>query len=332
LNQLKNKVKFLVIRFSSLGDVVLTSPVVRCLKQQVENAEVFFLTGSRYRSVLSSNPYISKVYEYPGSVKSLSSIFDDNHFDYIIDLQNNYLSQLVKLLLWRPSFTLNKLNINKFLTVCFKIKSLPPVHIVDRYLDTLSSFNVVNDNKGLDFFIPDNEKYGKSYLPETCQNGYVAFITGGTYNTKKLPADKIKAICNSIDYPVILIGGISEQSVGEEIVSSSKGNVFNYAGKTTISESAILVRDSNLVLTNDTGFMHIASAFKKKILSFWGNTIPQFGMYPYMPDPASQIIELSNLKCRPCSKLGYSKCPRRHFRCMNDIDTGIAVDWIKKNF
>lgn len=332
MNQLKNKVRFLVIRFSSLGDIVLTSPVVRCLKQQVEDAEIFFLTNSKYSSVLISNPYISKVYEYPDNVGSFISLVADTQFDYIIDLQNNYLSRLIKLRLKVPAFTVDKLNIRKFITVCFKINRLPAIHIVDRYLDTVSLFDVANDNKGLDFFIPGDENFGKSSLPPACQNGYVAFITGGTHNTKKLPAEKIAAICNRIDYPVVLIGGVGEQGSGDNIVSVTEGNVFNYSGKTTVNESAILVRDSNLVLTNDTGFMHIAAAFKKKILSFWGNTIPQFGMYPYMADPASEIVEVSNLKCRPCSKIGYNKCPKRHFKCMNDIDVSLAADWIKRNF
>jgi len=301
LNQLKNKLRFLVIRFSSLGDIVLTSPVVRCLKQQVDNAEIFFLTDGRFSSVLKSNPYITKVYEYPGSIGALLQLFDDKSFDFIIDLQNNFLSKLIRLRLNITSFNVDKLNIRKFVTVCFKINCLPAIHIVDRYLDTVSSFGVVNDNRGLDFFISDSEKFGKDYLPPACQNGYIAFVTGGTYNTKKLPAEKILSICNSIEYPVVLLGGISEQQAGEYIESSSKGNVYNYAGKTTISESALLVRDANLVLTNDTGFMHIAAAFKKKIISFWGNTIPQFGMYPYMADPVSEIVETANLKCRPCS-------------------------------
>ncbi len=332
MNQLKNRVRFLIIRFSSLGDIVLTSPVVRCLKQQVEDAEIFFLTDREYSSVLLSNPYISKVYHYPGSAGKLIKLFAGIPFDYIIDLQNNYLTRLIRLRLNLPAFAVDKLNIQKFIAVCFRINRLPPIHIVDRYLDTVSLFDVVNDNKGLDYFIPDNVRFGKNCLPPVCQNGYVAFVTGGTYNTKKLPAEKIALICKNIDYPVVLIGGAGEQMTGEIIASSSKGNVYNYAGKTSVDESACLVRDSNLVLTNDTGFMHIAAAFKKKIMSFWGNTIPQFGMYPYMPDPVSKITEVSKLKCRPCSKLGYNKCPKKHFRCMLDIDTGTAIEWIKKNF
>ncbi|NLB25915.1 MAG: glycosyltransferase family 9 protein [Bacteroidales bacterium] len=329
MNQLNNKLKFLVIRFSSIGDIVLTSPLVRCLKQQVEGAEIYFLTKKEYFPVLKSNPYIFKVYEYPGTPGKFISHVADTQFDYIIDLQNNRLSKIIKLRLKLPAFTVNKLNILKFIYTRLKINLLPQLHIVDRYMDTVSLFDVENDLKGLDFFICGDRE---CKLPPACNDGYIAFVIGGTYFTKKLPAEKVAAICRSIDFPVVLIGGNREREAGEIIMAGSKGNVFNYVGKGTINESAILVRDARLVLTNDTGFMHIAAAFKKKILSFWGNTVPQFGMYPYMADPVSTMVEVNNLKCRPCSKLGYQKCPRRHFRCMNDIDLSVAVDWIYKNF
>jgi len=78
--------------------------------------------------------------------------------------------------------------------------------------------------------------------------------------------------------------------------------------------------------------MHIAAAFRKKILSFWGNTVPKFGMYPYKPHPASRIMEVKGLPCRPCSKLGYASCPKKHLRCMNDQDIAGAVTWIRENY
>ncbi len=329
---LKNKVRFLIIRFSSIGDIVLTTPLVRCLKHQVQDSEICFLTSKKFVPVIKANPYISRVYEYEGNIFRLISVLRPEAFDYIIDLQNNYLSKIFKICLCAPFYTVNKINFTKFLIINFKINRLPASHIVDRYLDTVSHFGVKNDLTGLDFFIPENEKFDINNLPDVCNNGYVAFIISGTYNTKKLPVEKISWICNNINYPVILIGGSDEKKAGDDIVSLTGENVFNFAGKTSICESASLVSCANLVLTNDTGFMHIAAAFGKKILSFWGNTIPGFGMYPYMADQASEVAEVKNLKCRPCSKLGFKRCPKNHFKCMNEIETGSAVDWINKNF
>jgi len=332
LNQNQNKIKFLIIRFSSIGDIVLTSPVVRCLKNQINGAEVHFLIRPKFMRIATSNPYIDKVHGNWEKINDLIAMLRQERFDYIIDLQNNFKSSIIKIALGLPSFTLNKLNIKKYLMVNFKIDRLPPVHIVDRYLDTLSYFNVKNDNKGLDYFIPENEVFDQDELPLLFRNGYIAFVIGGSYNTKKFPEEKIIQICNRIEFPVILLGGQNEHKMGEIIVAGSTGNVINFAGKTSLNQSASLVRDARLVLTNDTGLMHIAAAFKKKILSFWGNTVPGFGMYPYMPDPSSKMMEVKNLKCRPCSKLGYRKCPKGHFMCMKKLDENEVVEWINENY
>ncbi len=326
------KKKFLVIRFSSIGDIVLTSPVVRCLKKQVPGAEIHFVVKQKHAPIVRANPYIDKIHLYRENLNELISALQKEKFHFIIDLHQNFRSHQIKTRLKKPARSLKKLNLRKYMLTRLKINFLPEKHIVDRYMDTLSEFDVTYDGKGLDYFIPENENFHRSKLPESFRNGFVAFAIAGTYPTKKLPSGKVLEICQKIDSPVILLGGKEELKEGKRIEAQSKGNVFNLAGKTTLNQSAGLVRDSRLVLTNDTGLMHIAAAFKKKILSFWGNTVPEFGMTPYQPDPASRLMEVKNLKCRPCSKLGYPKCPKKHFRCMNDLNMEEAIQWIKKNF
>jgi len=326
------KIKFLVIRLSSIGDIVLTSPVIRCLKQQVENTEVHFVTKQKYASIVFTNPYVDKVHIFRENISELISELEKEQFYYVIDLHQNFRSNRIKNRLNIPAFSFEKLNVQKFLYVQLKINRLPDKHIVDRYLETLSVFDVKNDGQGLDYFIPENESYPLNQLPRIFQNGFVAFVIAGTYFTKRLPVEKISEICRRIDFPVILIGGKHEYETGEQVVAGSGANVLNLAGKLSLNQSAWLVKNSRIVLTNDTGLMHIAAAFKKKILSFWGNTVPEFGMTPYMPHPASKIMEVKNLKCRPCSKLGYQKCPKNHFKCMYELDVDEAVGWVKTNF
>ena len=120
---------------------------------------------------------------------------------------------------------------------------------------------------------------------------------------------------------MILLGDGNDKIQGDQIVSAAGNNVLNACGLYNINQSASIVKQSKVVISHDTGLMHIAAAFGKKIISVWGNTVPEFGMYPYQPDPDSRIIQVENLKCRPCSKLGFKKCPKKHFRCMNDINT-----------
>jgi ADP-heptose:LPS heptosyltransferase len=326
------KIKYLVIRFSSIGDIILTSPVVRCLKNQVEGAEIHFLTKKKFAGLVAGNPYIDKVHLLPDNLNELMASLEDEHFDYIIDLHHNIRTARIKNRLKVPSLSFKKLNLEKYLVVNFKMNRLPHKHIVDRYMETLKIFDVHHDGRGLDFFIPDNQAYPKEKLPGTFRNGFVAFVVAATWHTKKLPSGKVADICNRIDHPVILLGGKTEQDEAKKILSLSKGNILNLTGEINLDQSASLIKEAHVVLTNDTGLMHIAAAFRKKILSFWGNTIPEFGMVPYLPHPASEIMEVADLKCRPCSKLGYNKCPKKHFRCMEDQDVEKAVQWINRNF
>ncbi|GAB1451104.1 glycosyltransferase family 9 protein [Draconibacterium sp.] len=326
------KVKILIIRLSSIGDIVLTSPVVRCLKNQIKNSEIHFVTKKQYVNILNSNPYIDKVHVFDENIGDVINQLAPEKFDYIIDLHHNFRSGRIKRNLKAKAFSVNKLNFQKMLLINFKINRLPKKHIVDRYLETTAPLNIVNDGKGLDYFIPEKDQFKITDLPGPFQKGFVAFVIAGTYTTKKLPVDKISEICQKTDYPVILLGGKREFDEGEKVLSQSKGNVLNFAGKINLNKSASLVHDAKVVLTNDTGLMHIAAAFKKKILSFWGNTVAYFGMTPYQPDLASKRMEVDNLKCRPCSKLGYQKCPKKHFKCMNEINVDEAVKWIEENW
>jgi ADP-heptose:LPS heptosyltransferase len=326
------KTKFLIIRLSSIGDIVLTSPLIRCLKQQVENAEIHFVTRSKYGDLVLANPYIDKIHFLDRHIGFLLQELESEKPDFIIDLHRNLRSLRIKRHLHKPTFSFNKLNIRKWLRVRFGIDLLPDIHIVDRYFETVATFGVHPDGRGLDYFIPDGKDYDFSRLPAACHKGYIAFIISGTYHTKRLPVGKVTDLCNRISHPVILIGG--KQEIPESLlIGRETGNhVLNLTGKTNLSESASLIRNAQLVLTNDTGMMHIAAAFGKKILSFWGNTIPKLGMSPYLPHHSSKILEVESLPCRPCSKLGFQKCPRKHFRCMNELNMDTAVDWINHNF
>jgi ADP-heptose:LPS heptosyltransferase len=326
------KTKFLIIRLSSIGDIVLTSPVIRCLKTQFPEAEVHFLTKKQNIDLLLANPYIDKIQLHSGSISDTIQKLKAENYDYIIDLHNNFRSLQVKFGLKVKSFSFNKLNIRKLLLTKFKINILPDGHIVDRYLETLMHFNVVNDGKGLDHFIPEEDEFPMTGLPENFRNGYVALVLAGTYFTKRMPAGKYRKLISETQLPFVLLGGKSEQMMASHILEWNTGNVVDFTGNLLINQSASLVKNARLVISNDTGLMHIAAAFHKKILSVWGNTSPKFGMYPYLPGKGSEILELKGLPCRPCSKIGYRQCPKKHFRCMNDLPEDRIIDWVNREF
>ena len=313
--------KFLIIRFSSIGDIVLTSPVVRCLKQQVPEAEIHFLVKDKFHSVVAHNPYIDKIHVLAHSWELMIEELKTESYDYIIDLHHNVKTLRVKKALKVKAFSFYKLNIQKYLLTAFKINLLPKTHIVDRYLKTVESFGVKNDGQGLDYFIAEEEQTKLKDIPASHQAGYIACVIGAAHNTKKWPVHKWKQFCTEIKHPVILLGGPEDREAAETIASVDDIKVYNACGKFSLNESADLVRKAKLVITHDTGLMHIAAAFKKPIISIWGNTVPAFGMTPYfgaamVPDV---IMQVHKLWCRPCSKIGYNKCPFGHFKCMEKI-------------
>jgi len=312
-----------VIRFSSIGDIVLTSPVVRCLKQQIKDVEIHYLTKQTFEPLVKNSPYIDKVYTIKKSVTKIFPELKAEKYDYIVDLHNSIRSTSVILNLTRPFNSLKKLNFRKWIYVNFKINTLPDEHVVDRYFDVVESLHVKNDHQGLDAFIDPAEEVKISDLPETHQNGYITVVIGGKHATKRMPESKVISICAKLNKPVVLLGGQEEFEKGEFIAEMAGKLVYNGCGMFSINQSASMVKQSEGVITNDTGLMHIATVFKKKIVSVWGNTLPAFGMYPYYEkenESLSKIVEVKGLRCRPCSKLGFEKCPKGHFKCMNLID------------
>lgn len=313
--------KILVVRFSSIGDIVLTTPILRSLKQQLNDVQVHYITKKQFSSVIENNPYVDKLYTVTNSLSEVIPALKKENYDYIIDLHHNLRTLKLKIALGKKSFSFNKLNFEKFLMVSFKQNKLPKLHIVERYFKTVESIGVKNDHKGLDYFIPDKDVVDvKKFLPEIFQTGFNALVVGGSYFTKQIPLSKLKEICNKSKLPLVLLGGKEDAVIAKEIESFFIDKTINFCGKLNLNQSASLIQQSQTVITSDTGLMHIAAAYKKNIISLWGNTIPEFGMGAYLAGNQSQILEVKNLSCRPCSKLGYKKCPKGHFKCMNDIN------------
>lgn len=314
--------KFLIIRLSSIGDIVLTTPVVRCLKKQLPGCEIHYLTKKQFLPVLKSNPYIDKTFTVSKSPDEMLDRLKAEQYDQIIDLHKNLRSIKFRRKLGVKSTTFPKLNEKKWLLVNLKIDRMPDIHIVDRYFEAVKNLGIQNDEAGLDYFLTEHEQVEMTSLPQNFRRGYVAFVIGGKHKTKQLPTEKAIALCKLIGHPVLILGGPEDVQEGDTIARSNQGKIYNACGKFKLNQSASLIQQSKLVITNDTGLMHVAAAFKKRIISVWGNTVPQLGMYPYLPKNPElfSVYEVKNLSCRPCSKIGFEKCPKKHFKCMMNQD------------
>ncbi len=313
------KRKILVVRFSSIGDIVLTTPVLRCLQEQL-NCDLHFLTKPAYADMVEANPHVDKVHVLKPSLMSTLVDLHKEKYDFVVDLHNNLRSHRVTRALHVKHAKFPKLNFLKWLLVRFKINRMPDVHIVDRYFKAVELLGVQNDERGLDFFITNENHVSIESLPEGFDKGFLVVVMGSKHQTKQIPQTKLIEICRQSKRPMVLLGDKNDFAKAEMIEQAiGSGRVFNGCGKFNIQQSADIVRQADVVLTGDTGLMHIAAAFKKNIVSVWGNTVPEFGMYPYLPHEirnSYKVFEVCDLDCRPCSKLGFEKCPKKHFNCM----------------
>jgi len=320
--------KILIIRQSSIGDVVLTTPVIRNLKNQLTgDVEIHFLIKKSYRAIIDANPHVDHTWAVDENldvvIKELAAV----PFDYAIDLHNNIRSAKIKRQLKIKSSTVNKLNIKKWLWVNVGWNLMPDRHIVDRYMDTIETLGVSNDHKGLDYFIPQEDEIDPSEIfLDLRPNEYIAWPIGATYKGKKFSIDKSIEILKAVELPVILLGGEVDEKDSEKILNAVGNNVYSSVGKLSLHQSASILKQSRMVVSPDTGLMHIASAFKKNIISLWGCTKPGLGMSPYLSGSQSIEILPENTKSKPCSKLG-NRCNYKG-GCINRISTNKLVETI----
>lgn len=328
--------KILIIRLSSIGDIVLTTPIIRCLKTQIPNVQIHYLTKLNNAIILNNNPYIDRIITFNGSLSETIKILKKENYTYVIDLHKQIRSFLIRLRLFKPNQTFNSLKIKKWLLVNWKINKLPIIHIVDRYFEATKGlkFGIINDGKGLDYFLADEDYISPDALPLSFQDGYIAVVVGSKHQTKQIPTKKLIQLCQEINKSIVLLGDKTDRQKAIEVENAVGARVFNACGAYNLNQTSSLIANSNGVITPDTGLMHIAAALNKNIICVWGNTIPEFGMYPYMPKDSNSkvyIFENKDLSCRPCSKLGFKECPKKHFKCMQSLDydkiASIANEW-----
>jgi len=318
--------KVLIIRFSSIGDVVLTTPIIRAIAEQTE-FEVHFLTKARFASILHHNPHITKIYTIEDELGEVLTYLKKEQYSYLIDLHKNLRSFRLRMALGLPAYHFPKNNIEKWLLVNFKVNKLPESHIVDRYFRAVAHLEVKNDGKGLDYFLGPEDQVD---IPSPIQEkGYLVFVLGAAHFTKQIPLALFQEIIPELKQPILLVGGPDQQKMGEILAQAFPKRVKNYAGKLSIGQSAYLLSKAQVVLTPDTGMMHIAAAFQRPTVVIWGNTVPALGMYPYRTN--HQNIEVENLPCRPCDKIGKKQCPKGHFKCMKNHTAEEIIAALAKN-
>ncbi len=307
---------FLIIRLSAIGDIILTSPLVRELRAAYPHSKIDYLTKPAFKSLLLHSPYLDSIYTLQD--------FKPEHYDYVIDFQNNMKSRKLSKGLGKKTFKYYKHNWKKFLLVHFKIDLLShTLPVAERYKEDLKELEINDDGRGNEIFLSqEDEDFANERLNSNVKTIAVCF--GATHFTKRYPTERFVELMDQItaktDANVMLLGGNDEIDAANKILqtASSKHRIEDFTGKTTLLQSAALLKHADVVVTNDTGLMHMASAFKKPIIAIFGSSVREFGFAPYRTP--NTIIEVNGLKCRPCSHIGRKTCPKGHFKCMLKID------------
>ena len=319
--------KILIIQAASLDKVILSTPIIRTLHTQFEG-DVSYLTKREFKDSLSGNPYLTNVQVIDQDHSNLK----DLRFDVLIDLQNDRISRKIKISA-NQIFRFKNNRLKELVFLKLKINRLSNKHLVDQYFQLLASLSIKQDNLGLDYFIPHKDEVELGWLPDSHQRGYAVVCIEAPLKTMQLTKNKLIELCDRINKPIILIGSMDDQKLGDEITSffqpgseeeelqieelNKKTIVFNACGKFSINQQASLIKRAAWVFTHQNGVMQIAAAFQKKIYTIWGSSTPFFGEYPYRT--SFVIFENNKLSCRPCAKLGHKECPKGHFKCVNDL-------------
>ncbi len=339
--------KILIIRQSSIGDIILTTPLVRCVRQAYPNAQIDFLTNQEFTDLVRHNPHISNVITYDkktgfAGLYALKKQLMAEKYDWIIDLHNSLRSRFLRLFskiisdvkeisVYEKPYIARKLLINFRKDIYPK----PYKKVLLKYFDALYSVNknIQYDNNGTEvFFGEENTKKINDLLENNTQ--IITVCPAASAFTKQwLPeyfANLIKKLFEYYNFDnqnkhqnnvkIILLGGKADIEVCENIKKMVDNQINTdliiLAGKCNLLDSAALLARSNVVITNDTGMMHLAEAQKKPVLAILGSTVEAFGFYPFLEK--SKIVE-EDLACRPCSQSGENACPKGHFKCMKDI-------------
>lgn len=318
--------KILVIRLSSLGDVLLTTPLIRTIKKKNPSIQIDFVVREQFSDAVQYNPNLNKIYKYSNSTSEKQNLFKFlslEKFDLVIDLQNNLRSKEILRQLQCRALQFKKSNFKKFFLVHFKINRLKDQPQIPLRYAKAAGINEL-DGDGLEFFTENSPD-----IRLIKNENYIGLCPGAKHFTKRWPKDyfiELGKKLESANYKILLFGGPEEAQICDEIMNALK-SAQNLCG-TSLLQLVADMKMCKVIYTNDSGLMHIASAVKVPVVAFFGSTVKEFGFYPYKTK--SIELEIENLSCRPCTHIGRNNCPKIHFKCMKEIKPELAFNSLNK--
>lgn len=316
--------KILLIRLSSLGDIILTTPVIRVLKKKYPKVKIDFLMRKSFADVLRHNPKVNKLFFYDDYLNpdKLVNILRERDYDIVIDLQNNFRSRKITAGLNVHKYVYHKPNIKKFLLVNFKLNLLKDIKSIPiRYAETVPDLHI--DEKPAELFIPDN------ITSKLNNKTIIGFCPGSKHYTKMWLEEYFVELGNKLadeGFQIVLFGGKSDIEICKNISDKIAG-AQNLANDNKLLQTAADMKTCRLIVCNDSGMMHTATAVNVPVVTMFGSTVKEFGFAPYQS--TNLILENNSLSCRPCSHIGREKCPKEHFQCMRSLTPDYVYEQIQ---
>jgi len=340
--------KILIIRFSSIGDIVLATPLMRVLHASFPSSKIDFIVRKEYAELICNNKNLSHIYEFDAKtgfsgLRKLKNQLRAEHYDLVIDIHNSLRSRYLRWMLGANDVVvINKRIFARTMLVRLK-KNIyrSAISVADRYIEPVQKYGIENDGKGLELLISDEIRTQASAKMKKLgirQSGtIIGFCPSAKHATKCWPQERFAELgaklSKDFNAKIILFGGQEDKekcsSIADAINSISKeGSTTDLSGELSLLESAIAMEACTLIVTNDSGLMHIAAAMKKKVVAIFGSTVREFGFFPVGTE--SVIVERTGLYCRPCSHIGRDSCPKKHFRCMKEIEVDEVAETVRQ--
>lgn len=330
MHKLKQPQKIAIIRLSAIGDIILTTPVIRAVKMKFPDAEIHFITKKQNASLVQHNPHLSKVIAFDSketSLKELLKQVQSERYDWFIDIHKNLRSRVLR---WfgnaRETSTYQKGYWRRFLLLKFRYRvKKPVVPIIEKYFVALKKYGITYDNQGTEVFTTENDQQKVASLLQGIKGQpFVTICPGASFKTKQWKESGFREVAKYFlaqNKQVVFLGGPTDVEICERLAKETGG--ISVAGKLKLLESAALLQQSELAITNDSGMLHLAQSQKTPVVAIFGPTSEEWGFFPLQYK--SKVVEKKDLACRPCHSKGSDTCPKGHFKCMNELEVEDVV-------
>lgn len=331
--------KILVFRLSAIGDIVLTTALLRNLRKTFPHAQIDFVVKKQFASLLQSVPYVSNVYEFD-SKKGLKGLFAlrkmlaAQNYNALLDIHKNWRSLFVTSTIRGKRYVYKKMVLKRSLLVKFKINCYkPPRPVYLRFLDAAKPLGVNYDGEKTSIVVPQEAReFVKNQLAASgiLAEKYVVLCPGASFSNKQYPVELLTQVAQQLlaqSQSIVLLGGEKEEKLCEEIMRNCKGNIANLAGKCNLTQSAAVLAGAAVTVANDTGMLHISEACGVPVVGLYGPTVEQFGYFPLLAQ--SKVAQVEELTCRPCTKMGMNYCPKGTFACLKTIAPAQIVNFVE---